>query len=170
MNKYNQTEKKILKNYPDKNFNNIGRSENIFGQLLTNPGHTHPLFEVTKAPNDNNIIGLSTEFDHEVFNKGGKRKTKRRKKGGKRKKSIKHKRKSNKRKSKKRKPKKAGGPCLSIESIPQAKPDRHYPTANNVRRIDQNGPFFNLERNIYTEAPAVIKPYDNPTVVIVPKK
>lgn len=76
-------EKDILKYFPDKDFNKyIGPSKNKFGQLLTPPGHPQPLFEVTNAPNDNNIIGLSTQVHPEVFNKGGKRKTKRRKKAG----------------------------------------------------------------------------------------
>jgi len=75
--------------------------------------------------------------------------------------------KTHKRKSKKRKPIKAGGHWMSI---PRAKKEPNYPTSSDVRRIDPNGPFADLERRMYTEASAVTNPYYNPTVVIVPKK
>jgi len=72
-----------------------------------------------------------------------------------------------KRKSKKRKPKKAGGPCMSI---PRAKEEPNYPTSTDVRYINPNDPFINLQTKIYPKAEANIKPYHNPTIeVIVPK-
>lgn len=244
MNNYNdKREKEILKNFPDNEFNMPVKHNNFI--LLTNPRDPNPLLSFQ---NKDNIIGLSDNVPDAVFDKGGKRKTRktksgsgkpknitwrdkplsqkwpnstlrlleeghanlalplekgptnfsiipdienglltpkksilRKKKGGKSKKSIKYrrktnrrksnKRKSNKRKSNKRKSKKAGGPRMSI---PQAQQEPNIPTIydgdKRLRRINPNGPFADLEANIYPKAEAIIYPYHNPTLVIVPPK
>ena len=90
------------------------------------------------------------------------------KKGGKTKKYVKNKRKS--RKSNKRKSKKAGGPRMSIpctENIPRAVEEPNYPTATHPTRINPNDPFSYLHNRIYPYAEANIKPYHNPTVVVI---
>lgn len=90
------------------------------------------------------------------------------KKGGKTKKYVKNKRKS--RKSNKRKSKKAGGPRMSIpctEKIPHAVEEPNYPTATHPTRINPNDPFSYLHNRIYPYAEANIKPYHNPTVVVI---
>jgi len=85
MNKYNdRREKNILKYFPDNEFNMPVEHNNFI--LLTNPRDPNPLLSVQ---NKNNIIGLSDKVPNTVFDKGGKRKTRKTKSGsGKSKKLI----------------------------------------------------------------------------------